>query len=132
MCLPACWANAQQPRRFVSWMSSQTSSVISSQAMNGLIAALLTAISMPPGPAATESTIARTAAGSRMSAAYAVASPPAAATASSVGCGSWPGLWAANTCAPSLASRTAMAWPMPVADPVTIARFPVNRGMQLL
>jgi hypothetical protein len=34
---------------------------------------------------------------------------------------------AATTVAPSRASRSAVAWPMPEAAPVTIAVFPVNR-----
>ena len=91
---------------------------MSSQAVNGTMAALLTRMSRPPKPSTAALTIAWTAAGSDTS--TAIADGPRAA----------PPLrpWhpaslmsATTTAAPSSASLSAMARPIPWAPPVTIA-----------
>src|SRR5215469_15511349 len=53
--------------------------------------------------------------------------PFASSIRASVSPGSWPGRWFTATVAPSAASRVAVAWPMPVAAPVTRATLPSKR-----
>src|SRR5215813_10698940 len=65
--------------------------------------------------------------GSRMSAAMSKASPPAALIMPRVSLASRSGLRLTPTSAPSDASRTAVAWPIPVVAPVTSATFPTKR-----
>ncbi len=95
--------------------------------MNGLTAALDTTQSSRPPRPATSATMAVTWAGSRMSAGIPKPWPPAAAICPSVPAGSCPGRWFTATSAPSAASRTAVACPIPVAAPVTRATLPSKR-----
>ena len=67
-----------------------------------------------------------TAAGSRMSATTGKPSPPASRISRNVSDGSPVGRWLTPTSAPSLASRTAVALPMPFVAPVTRATLPTN------
>ena len=62
-----------------------------------------------------------------MSAATPKPLPPAAPICPSVPAGSCPGRWFTATTAPSAASRTAAACPIPVAAPVTSATLPSKR-----
>src|SRR5512132_1938203 len=68
-----------------------------------------------------------TASGSRMSAITGNASPPACSMSLSVSPGSPVGRWLTPTSAPSAASRTAVARPMPLVAPVTSATLPAKR-----
>ena len=95
--------------------------------MNGLTAALDTTQSSRPPRLATSATMAVTCAGSRMSAATPKPLPPASAICPSVPAGSCSGRWFTPTTAPSAASRTAAACPIPVAAPVTSATLPSKR-----
>ena len=62
-----------------------------------------------------------------MSATTGKPSPPASLIWPSVPAGSCPGSWFTATTAPSAASRTAVACPIPVVAPVTSATLPSKR-----
>ena len=72
-------------------------------------------------------TIAVTCAGSRMSATTGKPLPPASSIRRSVSRRIPAGRWFTATIAPSAASRTAVACPMPVVAPVTSATLPSKR-----
>src|SRR5262252_11243170 len=127
ICLAPSVQTTQVPRTFVSNRLLKSSMPVSSQAMNGLIAAFDTTQSSRPPRSATVCTIAMTCSGSRMSAATPKPCPPASPIRSSVPAGSCAGRWFTATTAPSAARRTAVACPMPVVAPVTSTTLPSKR-----
>src|SRR5712691_1534272 len=127
ICLAPSVQTTQVPRTFVSNRALKSSRVVSSHFMSGLIAAFDTTQSSRPPRPATVRTIATTCSGSRMSATTGKPSPPASAIRRSVSAGSPDGRWLTATIAPSAASRTAVAWPMPFVAPVTSATLPSKR-----
>src|SRR6516225_202324 len=127
ICLAPSVQTTQVPRTFVSNRLLKSSTVVSSHAMNGLIAAFDTTQSSRPALSATMRTIAVTCSGSRISATTGKPCPPASPIRPSVPAGSCPGRWFTPTTAPSAARRTAVACPMPVVAPVTSATLPSKR-----
>src|SRR5262252_3917588 len=127
ICLAPSVQTTQVPRTLVSNRLLKSSMLVSSQAMNGLIAAFDTTQSSRPPRSATVCTIAMTCSGSRMSAATPKPCPPASPIRSSVPAGSCAGRWFTPTTAPSAARRTAAACPMPAVAPVTSATLPSKR-----
>src|SRR5215467_13962420 len=127
ICLAPSVQTTHVPRTFVSNRLLKSSTVVSSQLMNGLMAAFDTMQSSRPPRSATVCTMAVTCAGSRMSAITGNASPPASPICPSVPAGSCSGSWFTATSAPSAARRTAVACPMPVVAPVTSATLPSKR-----
>src|SRR5262245_17079488 len=112
------------PSRFTLMMRRHSAKSMSSHAVNGTMAALLTSTSRRPCRATTPSTRAWTCAGSEIS--VAMAWPPTAAAAASPLAESRS---ATTTVAPSSASLSTMARPMPWAPPVTMAIRPSSLPM---
>src|SRR5206468_2299825 len=86
------------------------------------VPALAITMSRPPNVPSAASTLARACAGSAAS--PATATPPISPATASIGPGRRP---VTTTCAPSFANRRAVAAPIPVPPPLTIATLPSSR-----
>ncbi len=115
------------PVRLVRTTASQPFSEMSRSGAGNWPPALFTRPSMRPCAASTASTVAQTCSSSRMSQAWVVAAPPAAAISAHT-VSSFSGLRPMSaTFAPRAASSWAVQRPMPLPPPVTTTDWPANR-----
>src|SRR2546421_2027215 len=110
-----------RPSRLTDMIRRHSSKVISSQGVNGTIAATLASTSTFPWRESASATMRCASSGFEMSASTATPSTPAAVRSAPSPCTS-----AATTLAPSAASLSATAFPIPCAAPVTIATRSCN------
>ena len=128
MCGSACLQPSIGPRRLTVMVRSHTStSIVTTSASRWMMttsAALLWSSCTEPYRSTAAATMAATDASSLTSASWAEAVPPRAVIRSTVSAAPSGLMSATTTRTPSVASRSALARPMPEPDPVTIATLP--------
>src|SRR5882762_6136363 len=133
MCGTTAREASQVPRRLTAIMRSHSSISIWSKGERDIgtvakIAALLTRMSIRPNASTARAAIASTLARSATSVRTAIASKPWRFKSAATSAAALASISATTTFAPSLASPSAYALPMPCPPPVTIATFPAKRS----
>jgi len=122
----ACLVKKKAPSRSTWSTRSQSSSVCSSSGLKVIRPALLTSTSQRPNRSTVPRTVAATSGSFDTSHVLAQTAAPPAPTCFAAASACAAETSAMTTVAPSVPRRTAVASPMPLPPPVTMATFPVN------